>query len=91
MQDILDSLDGQYWFSTVDMSKAYHQGYTLQDCRKFTAFSTPWAVYEWIRIPYGLTNPLSCFQPCINECLGWAIGFKIYCLFRQHLDLWMNL
>ena len=27
VQDILDGLAGKQWFSTLDMSKAYHQGY----------------------------------------------------------------
>ena len=35
IQDIIDSLGGQQWFPTIDMSKGYHQ-----DSRKFTAFST---------------------------------------------------
>ena len=38
IQDILDSLGGQEWFSMVDMSKAYHQGYIKEECQKFTAF-----------------------------------------------------
>ena len=45
IQDIIDSLGGQQWFSTLDMSKGYHQ-----DSRKFTAFSTLWTLYEWMPV-----------------------------------------
>ena len=33
IQDILDNLNSQEWFSTLDMSKAYHQGYIAEECR----------------------------------------------------------
>ena len=52
IQEIIDSLGGHKWFSTLDMAKAYHQGYVKEEFRKFTAFSTPWGLYEWIRIPW---------------------------------------
>lgn len=50
IQDILDGLGGQKWFSTLDMTKAYHQGYMDESSQTYTAFSTPWALYEWLRI-----------------------------------------
>ena len=73
------------------MDKAYHQGYIKEECQKFTAFSIPWALNEWIRTPYELTNAPPCFQRYMNEYLGGLRDLKFNCLLKRHLDLWTNL
>ena len=96
IQEIFDALGGQEWFSTLDMAKAYHQGYVAEDHRKYTAFSTPWGIYEWIRVPMGISNAPPAFQRFINQtllglrdkvCVAYLDDILVYGVsFKDHVD-----
>lgn len=66
--DILELLRGKKHIATMDLRAGYHQFMVEERCRSLTAFRTAKGVYQFKRIPFGLTAP-AFFQMCMTKVL----------------------
>ena len=66
IEETLDFMAGSKVYSVVDLRKAYAQvGVAEQDIHK-TAFTTPMGLFEYTRMPFGLSSAPATFQRLMN-------------------------
>lgn len=67
VEEVLASLAGYTYFTTLDLMMGYHPIPVDEASRKYTAFVTHDGHFEYKRKPFGLVNAPSVFQNLINE------------------------
>ena len=70
IEESLDSLSGARWFSTIDLASGYNQVPVAEQDRPKTAFCTPFGLFEFNRMPFGLCNAPSTFQRLMQRMFG---------------------
>ena len=70
IEESLDALTGARWFSTLDLASGYNQVPVTEADRPKTAFCTPFGLFEWNRMPFGLCNAPSTFQRLMQRMFG---------------------
>ena len=62
IQDNLERLQGARVFSTLDAAGAYHVLPVEKRTRPLLAFTTPFGLYQFKRLPFGVKNAVSAYS-----------------------------
>ena len=60
IDDSLEMLQGQAWFSTLDLASGYWQVGLAPEARAKTAFATHSGLFQFAVMPFGLCNCARC-------------------------------
>lgn len=78
VDDLIDSVGQATIMSKIDLLKGYYQVPLTQEAREKSAFITPFGLYEYTVMSFGLKNAPSTFQRLINNVIRDLPGVLAY-------------
>ena len=77
--DALAALGGNTFFSTMDLTSGYYNVEVHKEDKKFTAFTSPFGLYEYNRLPQGLCNSPATFMRMMMAIFGDQNFLSLLC------------
>ena len=78
LQDFTNCLKNAKIFSKIDLARAFHQIPLSKTAIPKTAITTPFGLFEFVRMPFGLCNAAQAFQRFINMVTNGLEGVYVY-------------
>ena len=69
IDDSLNSLSGQAWFSTLDLASGYWQVRLSENAKPKTAFATHSGLFQFAVMPFGLCNATATFERLMSQVM----------------------
>ena len=69
IDDSLNSLSAQSWFSTLDLASGYWQVTLSEDAKPKTAFATHSGLFQFAVMPFGLCNAPATFERLMSQVM----------------------
>lgn len=76
---LVEKLGGKGYFTKIDLKSGFWQIPMTDKSTEKTAFTTPWGLFEFVVMPFGLRNAPATFKRLMNHVLRAEIteGFTI--------------
>ena len=76
VDELIDRVAGAPYISTLDLTKGYWQVPVAQEDREKTAFTTPYGLFQFKRMPFGLQGAPATFQRMVDRLLDGCGKFS---------------
>ena len=70
LEELLDRLGGATIYSSINLRSGYWQVPLRKEDIPKTAFKTRWGLYEFLVVPFGVSNALAQFMNLMNDVLA---------------------
>ena len=79
VDDMIDALGKAKFITTLDLARGYWQVPVQEDSRPLTAFTTPYGLFQFRVMPFGLQGAPATFQRMMDQllvnCTGYAAAY----------------